>query len=131
MVASISRNHDGVARLEDKLVYPSPSRFPANPRRYSRTHNPPSSPGDSRHVRGSASAISSRIKTRSYDEGDGGRGRRWQNPKETTEKRTRRKQKLQVRGNEIAAGYNSRETRPHSISLRTHPERPRRVSGGG
>lgn len=35
----------------------------------------------------------------------------------------RRKQKLQVRGNEIAAGYNSRETRPHSISLRTHPER--------
>lgn len=30
MVASISRNHDGVARLEDKLVYPPPSRFPAN-----------------------------------------------------------------------------------------------------
>lgn len=33
MVASISRNHDGVARLEDKLVYPSPSRF-SNARRY-------------------------------------------------------------------------------------------------
>lgn len=74
MVASISRNHDGVARLEDKLVYPSPSRF-SNARRYSRTHNPASSPGDSRHVRGSASAISSRIKTRSYDEGDGGKGK--------------------------------------------------------
>lgn len=123
MVASISRNHDGVARFEDKLVYPSPSRFPATTSQIF-PHNPPSSPGDSRHVRGSASAISSRIKTRSYDEEDEGRGRHWQNPKETTEKRTRRKQKLQVRGNEIAAGYNSRETRPHSISLRTHPERP-------
>lgn len=43
---------------------PPPSltpRFTAG--RYSWTHNPPSGPGDSRHVRGSASAISSRIKT--------------------------------------------------------------------
>lgn len=85
----LSRNHDGVARLEDKLVYPQPSLPRPTVDGYSWTHNPPSGPGDSRHVRGSASAISSRIKTGSCNV-----KRAQRESEETTEKRTERKQKL-------------------------------------
>jgi len=58
-----------VSRGQASLSVPSPA---ARIHRdgYSRTHNPPSSHCDSRHVRGSASAISSRIKTASW-------GARW------------------------------------------------------
>lgn len=107
----------------------SPFAFPA---RYSWTHNPPSSSSDSRHVRGSALVIASRIKAASYDgRRTGGRVGTAGTPRNHRKTDGWKTGAADERKRDSAAGGEATARHGHSwyLARNSRPDRPARVEG--